>query len=406
MLFSRGIVAALLGTTVGVSALLACGAFAADTPADVTAEGGVGEGAVAPEGAVVPPCDLAKVDSDPFHCGGCGHSCLGGACRAGTCQPFVVGRSRAEDVVDLAVDAAHVLWMTSNNAQAGTGHLWACPKRGCGAAAPLSLASEKDELGNLGGDGVNAYASFVWGFRRLTHVEPKATLSKIGTSEHFAAQDLQVLDGKLLFHSRFERSAFDGGHAGTLYSWDGTKELVLGKYDGYDNLNQFAAATTGGGFLASYGLIKRCKAGVCEPFASVTEGIVGLAASNARVYWSDGLGNVVSCAADGPCPPFRTELGPAQLRSQALGVNHDHGVLYVTTSSGDIFACDPAHCTDSAKLVAHEPRLYVGGEYTYGHSVVTDDEAIYWAAVDGKGPVVDGGEETSNLTHRIMKLAK
>jgi hypothetical protein len=412
MHFSRrsGVVAVLLGAAVGgtVSGMLACGSFSEDSPPDVTAaDGGVVEGSVGPEAAPVPACDPAKVASDPFHCGRCDHSCLGGACAAGTCQPVVLGRSRGENVFDLAVDATHVLWITSSSPQSGPGHLWACPKSGCGAAAPLSLANEGQTPGNLGGDGVNAYASFVYGFHRITQVDTAGTLTTLATGDRFAAQDLQVLGGKLFYHSRFEQSALDGGRAGSLYSWDGKSELPFGKYDGFDNLNQFAATTTGRGFLASYGVIKRCEAGgVCQPFAGVTDGIVGFTANGTRVYWSDGTGKVVSCASAGPCPPFQTELGPAQLKGQALALSHDHGVLYVTTSSGDLFACDPSQCAASVKLVAHEPRFYTGDEYSYGHSVVADDRAIYWVAIDGTGPVSDAGEDTSNLTHRIMKLAK
>jgi len=38
----------------------------------------------------MPPCDESMLGEDPYHCGACGHSCLGGACVAGKCQPVLL----------------------------------------------------------------------------------------------------------------------------------------------------------------------------------------------------------------------------------------------------------------------------------------------------------------------------
>lgn len=54
-------------------------------------------------------CDI-DVSSDPEHCGGCGNSCLGGACDEGVCDPvslFLEG-----DLRDLAVDEDFVYFAT------------------------------------------------------------------------------------------------------------------------------------------------------------------------------------------------------------------------------------------------------------------------------------------------------
>lgn len=60
-----------------------------------------------------PRCDPARVDQDAHHCGVCNHDCLGGACIAGVCQPWVLADS-AGPPTDIAVDATYVYWSTSD----------------------------------------------------------------------------------------------------------------------------------------------------------------------------------------------------------------------------------------------------------------------------------------------------
>lgn len=81
-----------------------------------------------PEDAATCEADLA---SDAKNCGACGHDCLGGACTAGVCQPFVVGVGLSGPA-NPAVDENGMLFFTTND-----GAVRSCSATGCGAGANL-----------------------------------------------------------------------------------------------------------------------------------------------------------------------------------------------------------------------------------------------------------------------------
>ena len=47
-------------------------------------------------------------DSDSSNCGRCGHSCLGGSCLQGVCQPFVLGTATDDYVRDTVISNGNV----------------------------------------------------------------------------------------------------------------------------------------------------------------------------------------------------------------------------------------------------------------------------------------------------------
>jgi hypothetical protein len=51
----------------------------------------------------------ADLQTDPKHCGRCGHDCLGGACAAGACQPFVFAANEAQ-VTGIEVVGNDLVW--------------------------------------------------------------------------------------------------------------------------------------------------------------------------------------------------------------------------------------------------------------------------------------------------------
>lgn len=396
----------------GAGAVIACGDFAEGSPeAVVDDDGGPSVEASAPEGDPPPECTAAQRDSDPAHCGRCGHSCLGGACVGGTCQPLVVSTTVGEPVLDVAVDANRVLWLTSNVFWAGPGHVYGCPKSGCTTAS--SLAVEGVFTGNLAAGDTAAFASFVYGTRAIKRVLPAGTLTDLGTSDHASAVRLTERDGHLLFLSLYEPTAFGAaGHAGSVFEWDGTTESLRAKFDGTENLNNFVAAGSAI-YIASYGQVAECTVKGCVPLTTKTAGLANMTTDGKSVFWiAYETQELRACAVGVACPTPTTVLSAAQAKARPLFATVSRGTMYVTTEAGDIFACAPEHCAETLKPIAHEPRLYLSNEVIFGRSVVADDTAIYWTAIDGKGPLVDAGpdaspfEDTSSLSHRIMRLAK
>jgi hypothetical protein len=187
-------------------------------PADaaVTGDGALPDGEIVlPDGATVLPdgssflpdgggggfdggCQNASLDSDPVNCGRCGHSCLGGGCEAGVCQPFtlVSGQPGATGIaVDdtglywaasgsgqvvhasadgggatvlatdpggasfaLTIDDANVYWTVNNDNSDPTnpGRVERCAKAGC-ARLPTTLVTNVREPYSVAVDGANLY---------------------------------------------------------------------------------------------------------------------------------------------------------------------------------------------------------------------------------------------------------
>jgi hypothetical protein len=69
--------------------------------------------------------------TDPLHCGVCGHDCLGGACVAGQCQASVVAWGQAYPCC-IRLDAENVYWLNSDSPD---GALQVVPKSGGTATA-------------------------------------------------------------------------------------------------------------------------------------------------------------------------------------------------------------------------------------------------------------------------------
>jgi hypothetical protein len=85
--------------------------------------------------------------SDANNCGACGHSCQGGLCKSGACQPLVLGTG---DPTDLAVDTSGVYW---TDVVAGTVNV--CALDGCNLH-PTVLSTDAP-LGPITLDTSNVY---------------------------------------------------------------------------------------------------------------------------------------------------------------------------------------------------------------------------------------------------------
>jgi hypothetical protein len=71
-----------------------------------TSGGNAGDSGVSGTGG----SDCRDTTSDPEHCGRCEHSCLGGACQNGVCQPVTLADLGNEGATAIALDAEYVYW--------------------------------------------------------------------------------------------------------------------------------------------------------------------------------------------------------------------------------------------------------------------------------------------------------
>jgi hypothetical protein len=97
-----------------------------------------GNDVIGPDGG----CDAGAFATDPNNCGACNHSCLGGGCEAGMCQPIVLATGQFS-VYTLAVDSKNVYWATALT----VGNVQKCAIGGCGGIPTTLSAGENSAQG-------------------------------------------------------------------------------------------------------------------------------------------------------------------------------------------------------------------------------------------------------------------
>jgi hypothetical protein len=107
-------------------------------------DGGV---TIGPDGAVI-QCD-ANIQTDPNHCGRCGHSCGGGTCDQGKCQPVLLADG-INLVQQLAVDATHLYYAAYNESAVRRVKL-------DGSKTPETIASGLNNVAGVAREAGNLY---------------------------------------------------------------------------------------------------------------------------------------------------------------------------------------------------------------------------------------------------------
>jgi hypothetical protein len=307
------------------------------------------------------------------NCGRCGHSCLGGLCKASSCQPLVlatgqgtvagvalqdayvyftslsnnvvarvlkVGGGKVETLAKspdvslakhLAVDGTHVYW---GNADCCSGVVARCPLAGCGAAAAEVLASGEEPTG------IALDTGFVY------------------WSDHNAGE--------------IRRKPLDGG----------AQQLVSPTAGALP-----ATVTAGGGFafwIEDFsGEVDRSNPADGGYLEIGKNGQSGrdLALDPTYVYWGAAigpfeLGKISRAPRDGSGPSQL--LGPAQGEPMAVAV--DTKKVYWTATLmatdggtvGGVYSCDVAGCNPAPTVLAAAQDLPRG--------IAVDDTAIYWGS--------------------------
>lgn len=317
------------------------------TPAEADAGADAGDASASSDAdaSLLQEGGCADLLTSPDHCGRCGHSCLGGACVDGGCQPVELASGQGEvggvavdgtsvyftsltanvvarvgkdggtvqpyasgapivkDARRIAVDATHVYWVDS---ELGDGAVVRCPLAGC-AGAPEVLAHPEEPTG-LAVDPKHV----VWADRNGSVIGRWALPS--GPESVFAnAPDLPVsvaVDGDEAFFVTdfsgrvFRRNATDGGVDELGANGQSGRVLVM------DARFVYWGAAQDYGQLGNVTRMPRA-GGAIELLARAGGDPMGMGLDDAHLYWTawdrktDGTyvaGAVHACALVGGCP--------------------------------------------------------------------------------------------------------
>jgi len=335
--------------------------------------------------------------NDPANCGRCGHSCQGGACKAGVCQPLVLAKDRRSPV-DLAVSGAHVYWVEqgTTTSDLADGRLGRAPIAPCDAGCVSELLDAGQDFTGIAVNTEFAYVTQGRGsagrvvrvpldgrpFEVFAPNEPSA--SKIAL-ESKSAVWINAGSGPSTGEAR--RRVFDStsGGGGTIGS-------------GLDHPNAVAVRgdrvfITASGQLEVDGYIATTDlAGTKTDLVATDQALPrGIAVDSTWVYWANqGDGTVHRARWDGT---QHAEIVRGAIAASALGVDREG--LYGTEAGGE-----PDHLDGRLRRANLDGpgAVTLADGLTYPTAVTTDGTSIY---VSVRGAAAGGYRDGM-----ILKVAK
>ena len=316
------------------------------------------------------PVDCGDTTASADNCGRCGHSCLGGMCKASACQAVEIANGQGT-VGGIAVDATHVYFASiANNSVSRV------PKTG-GTVQPIASSPDVDIAKRVAVDATHVYwanadccsesiarcpiTGCVGAAQVIASVEEGFGLALDGTFVYWADHN-----GGLV-----QRRASDG---------TGAIQLV-GKGEGA--LPVAVAVRDGSAFYVNdfSGEVRR--ANNPPDGGSTAIGANGqsgreIALDDTYVYWSAQVdpgdpGRINRAPRSGAGPV--TLVGPAG--GESFGIAVDGNTIYWTAQAtvdggpgGAVYACDVTGCAGNPKVIAAAQDLPRG--------IAVDDKAIYW----------------------------
>ena len=375
------------GLMVGVVALmlslLGCASFGADEKSSSpspSADGGPADGGPAGDSGPVtgtgispsPQCS-ADLQTDTMNCGRCAHSCLGGVCAAGRCQPIVLS-STSEEIDGLAItaDSIYVSGFHAKNV------------RGCKLPCPGGLKELAKGNGNVTGLVVDATSVYFadWGAGATSSIRkcilPGCAGGPIDVVNGNDPATLNrpfdlVLSGTHLFWTSYygknvgECSVGCSGAPGTVLAAESAPTSAA--ITNADHIFWVGGDVSKPGT----GSIRTCALPGCAGGAtSLAEGLDQprfMALSSDHIFWTSPTA-IMQCKLPG-CP-----AGPTQLvagLNDPVGVATAGGSIYWNTLDG-VSACTLPSCSDVTTVAAGaaSPGFVRSGR------LATDGHAIAW----------------------------
>jgi len=357
-------------------------------------------------GRDAPPCS-PNLETDPDNCGRCGHSCLGGQCIAGTCQPKPVSSPQTLTGVPnfLVVAGGKVFW--TQGGQAGDYGAFYATSSG-GDAFSVTV----DPLSTLGWgiqtDGVAVYfvsigqGVFVCPFPGCgpdAGIRTVANTNAVSGPIPWTISGIGLGSGVIYVTSNYAV----GTNSGFLTRCDhpGDAASCTNVLPNQEPTTNSPVVVDGGVLLAfegasfAGGSIATCPAtGACGTNLYLDQMVTSpqyLTADTTRAYWTEWtgqsdagvtLGRVMGCVR-GNCPLTALIYASDQAKPEGIATDGVY-VYWANISAPSVLACPVAGCPDGGPIVLAADAATGGAPF----QVALDDAGVYWTNTLAAGTIV------------------
>jgi len=308
-----------------------------------------------------------NLDEDPSNCGRCGHSCLGGTCTGGVCDPIVLA-SGQPNAFGLAVGGGYVYWAAYN-----AGAIKRCPVTGCGAS-PQTIAQISGSLTmGLVIDSKNAYFS--------AKVASNVTLGTVySVPLDGSAQPAQLA-------TNLDHPVWLGIDTSSVYwsNWgDGRimscplgsscpSPTTIHTQPGGPNAGPNGIASTGTAvyWVSDDGSARRCSIGSCATPVVYATGLSSPQAITVDVinaYWTNQVGSTVQKCQLSGCNNSPTLVASNEAGAEGIAVDTT-GIYWTDATGGLVRMCPAAGCGSGPVTLA--------SGLVQPANVVLDADAVY-----------------------------
>ena len=350
-----------------------------------------------------------NLDKDPLNCGACGHSCLGGACTKGTCEPFQLASTSQPS--GLAVDKTHVYFTSPSHGSIDRVQrdgkcmpAAPCPQAFVGAGAGDQLTGQTRGPTAIVSDGTDVYwtAGAAGLVVKRSATLPPGPLKTLGSAMSTNPGYLALGAGKVWWTSGFG-NVDPAAHVRSV-NVDGTMLATVANYQSpvltfqgkggiaTDASTVYWASQNGNVYHAAFGDPSCTEGSVgagpfCKAYGSASDGY-GVAVDDTFTYWTEpSSGSVKRAPKAGGQASF---IATSQDLPQAIAVMgtfvywgnaSNTGPTAGTIRRAPINAapCDAAACEKIAAVAAPD-------------SIIAADDGIYWV--------------NNNVTGGVYRLAK
>lgn len=312
-----------------------------------------------------PPCG-ADLQTAADHCGACNHSCLGGACVGGQCQPILLAANQGSPY-GIAVDEAHVYW---TNLRAKT--VVKIAKNG-DPKTRLQVSGGEGDPRFLALDDTNVYWT-EWGRGRVVTAAKSGGAQRVLVSDQAQPWEIAADATHVYFGSSTDgtvkRVTKDGTSLETIATGADAGAIAV------DDENVYWTERQGGTAGTVRRWSKREPLGRFVVLATNQSRPSGIAVDREAIFWTTFNGGTINMLAKSAAPLSPpTELARGQYT--ALGIALDSDWIYFASRSGHTVS----RVSRRGGQVVNLPVGHTRGPIR----VVVDARALYWTGSESSG---------------------